>query len=52
MSNDISFGSADFPRILEIMNVNSFILDYTDFWGRNDPDMLAVSRRVLRFRTD
>lgn len=29
-------------RILEILNVNSFILDYTNFWGRNDPDMLQV----------
>jgi hypothetical protein len=33
---------ASFPRILEILNVNSFLLDYTDFWGRNDPDMLEV----------
>ena len=34
---------ASWGRILEILNVNSFLLDYTDFWGRNDPDMLEVS---------
>jgi hypothetical protein len=33
---------ASFPRVLEILNVNSFLLDWTDFWGRNDPDMLEV----------
>lgn len=35
--------AASFPRVLEILNVNSFLGDYTDFWGRNDPDMLEVS---------
>ena len=34
--------TASWPRILEILNVNSFLLDWTDFWGRNDPDMLEV----------
>ena len=34
---------ASWGRILEILNVNSFLLDYTDFWGRNDPDMLEVN---------
>jgi hypothetical protein len=34
---------ASWGRILEILNVNSFLLDWTDFWGRNDPDMLEVS---------
>ena len=29
------------------MNVNSFLLDYTDFWGRNDPDMLEVGNGNL-----
>lgn len=33
---------ASWKRILEILNVNSFLLDWTDFWGRNDPDMLEV----------
>ncbi|KAL1589282.1 hypothetical protein WHR41_02324 [Cladosporium halotolerans] len=42
MSNDIGFGDASWSRILEILNVNSFLLDWTDFWGRNDPDMLEV----------
>ncbi|KAH6908428.1 putative alpha-galactosidase B [Coprinopsis sp. MPI-PUGE-AT-0042] len=42
MANDIGFGTPSFPRILEILNVNSFLLDYTDFWGRNDPDMLEI----------
>jgi hypothetical protein len=36
-------GTASWGRILEILNVNSFLLDWTDFWGRNDPDMLEVS---------
>ena len=35
--------TASWGRILEILNVNSFLLDWTDFWGRNDPDMLEVS---------
>ena len=35
--------TASWGRILEILNVNSFLLDYTDFWGRNDPDMLEVN---------
>ena len=34
-------------RILQILNVNSFLLDYTDFWGRNDPDMLEVGNGNL-----
>jgi hypothetical protein len=37
--------TASWGRILEILNVNSFLLDYTDFWGRNDPDMLEVSSK-------
>jgi len=37
--------TASWGRILEILNVNSFLLDWTDFWGRNDPDMLEVSLR-------
>jgi hypothetical protein len=36
--------TASWGRILEILNVNSFLLDWTDFWGRNDPDMLEVSQ--------
>jgi len=41
----IDSNTASWGRILEILNVNSFLLDWTDFWGRNDPDMLEVSLR-------
>ena len=40
--------TASWGRILEILNVNSFLLDWTDFWGRNDPDMLEVSQSPWR----
>jgi len=40
--------TASWGRILEILNVNSFLLDWTDFWGRNDPDMLEVSLYALK----
>jgi hypothetical protein len=43
-------GTASWGRILEILNVNSFLLDWTDFWGRNDPDMLEVSLPPQRTR--
>lgn len=33
---------ANWARVLEILNVNSFVLDYTNFWGRNGPDILEV----------
>lgn len=44
LSHDAAADSrtASWGRILEILNVNSFLLDWTDFWGRNDPDMLEV----------
>lgn len=47
----IDSNTASWGRILEILNVNSFLLDWTDFWGRNDPDMLEVrpSPQVTRF---
>ncbi|KAI7333842.1 alpha-galactosidase 1 [Hortaea werneckii] len=32
----------NWARVLEILNVNSFVLDYTNFWGRNGPDILEV----------
>ncbi|GIZ36689.1 hypothetical protein CKM354_000015700 [Cercospora kikuchii] len=41
-TNDIGFGNPDWNRVTEILNVNSFLSDYTDFWGRNDPDMLEI----------
>jgi alpha-galactosidase len=34
---------ANWPRVLEILNENSFQLNHTDFWGHSDPDMLEVS---------
>ncbi|KAK5746195.1 hypothetical protein LTR17_000929 [Elasticomyces elasticus] len=43
-TNDIN---PSWSRILEILNVNSFLGDYTDFWGRNDPDMLEVGQGNL-----
>ncbi|KAK4500448.1 hypothetical protein PRZ48_008637 [Zasmidium cellare] len=39
MSNDIQPTWADITRIL---NMNSFLGDFTDFFGHNDPDMLEV----------
>lgn len=44
------FFTASWGRILEILNVNSFLLDWTDFWGRNDPDMLEVSLRPRQIK--
>ncbi|KAI5358344.1 Putative glycoside hydrolase family 27/36, glycoside hydrolase, family 27, aldolase-type TIM barrel [Septoria linicola] len=41
-TNDIGFGNPDWNRVTEILNVDSFLSDYTDFWGRNDPDMLEI----------
>lgn len=42
---------ADWNRVTEILNVNSFLSDYTDFWGRNDPDMLEVRNYSRRLRS-
>ncbi|KAJ6107259.1 hypothetical protein N7523_008582 [Penicillium sp. IBT 18751x] len=39
MSGDIS---ATWARIAEIANENSFKMNYVDFWGHPDPDMLEV----------
>ncbi|KAI1245158.1 hypothetical protein MGN70_012048 [Eutypa lata] len=39
MSTDIG---PRFDWILQILNVNSFILNDVDFWGHNDADMLEV----------
>ncbi|PPJ61380.1 hypothetical protein CBER1_10624 [Cercospora berteroae] len=41
-TNDIGFGNPDWNRVTEILNVNSLLSDCTDFWGRNDPDMLEI----------
>ncbi|KAH8692767.1 alpha-galactosidase 1 [Talaromyces proteolyticus] len=39
MSNDIN---TSWARILNILNQNVFNLDYVNFWGHPDPDMLEV----------
>ncbi|KAL2834795.1 glycoside hydrolase superfamily [Aspergillus pseudoustus] len=53
MSGDISPGRggdgvrAEWARIAEIANMNSFLMNYVDFWGRPDPDMLEVGNGNL-----
>ncbi|KAI9375077.1 glycoside hydrolase superfamily [Aspergillus egyptiacus] len=57
MSGDISPGRgetgpdrariATWERIAEIANENSFLMNYVDFWGRPDPDMLEVGNGNL-----
>ncbi|TVY23919.1 putative alpha-galactosidase B [Lachnellula hyalina] len=37
----------DWPRIAQILNENSFQLNYVDFWGHNDPDMLEIGNGDL-----
>jgi len=37
----------DWDRIAQILNENSFNLNYVDFWGHNDPDMLEVGNGNL-----
>ncbi|KAF9886485.1 hypothetical protein FE257_011392 [Aspergillus nanangensis] len=44
MSGDIT---ADWPRIAEIANENSFYMNSADFWGYPDPDMLEVGNGNL-----
>ncbi|KAK6429752.1 hypothetical protein LTR95_014098 [Oleoguttula sp. CCFEE 5521] len=43
-TNDINSG---WSRILQILNVNSFLGDYADFYGHNDPDMLEIGNGNL-----
>ncbi|KAF2431594.1 putative alpha-galactosidase B [Tothia fuscella] len=40
---------ANWPRVLEILNENAKFLDYTDFWGHSDPDMLEVGNGDLTY---
>jgi alpha-galactosidase len=44
MSADIT---PDWPRIAEILNMNSFLLNNVDFWGHSDADMLEVGNGDL-----
>jgi len=46
MTGDVT---ADWPRIAEILNENSFELNYDNFWGHNDADMLEVGNGNLTF---
>jgi alpha-galactosidase len=39
--------SATWTRILEILNENSFYMNYVNFWGHSDPDMLEVGNGAL-----
>ncbi|KAJ5223303.1 hypothetical protein N7468_007845 [Penicillium chermesinum] len=39
--------SADWSRISQIANENSFLMNYVDFWGHPDPDMLEVGNGDL-----
>ncbi|PVI00156.1 glycoside hydrolase family 27 protein [Periconia macrospinosa] len=43
MSNDIN---PSWERILDIWNQNSFQLNYVDFWGHPDADMLEVGNGI------
>ncbi|PYI01135.1 alpha-galactosidase aglB [Aspergillus sclerotiicarbonarius CBS 121057] len=44
MSGDIT---PTWPRIAEIANENSFLMNYANFWGYPDPDMLEVGNGNL-----
>ncbi|KAJ5948012.1 hypothetical protein N7466_001027 [Penicillium verhagenii] len=44
MSGDIT---AEWSRILQIANENSFLMNYVGFWGHPDPDMLEVGNGNL-----
>jgi alpha-galactosidase len=38
---------ARFSSILGILNMNSFLMEYVDFWGHSDADMLEVGNAGL-----
>ena len=44
MSHDIA---PSWGRIMEILNINVFKLNYVNFWGHNDADMLEVGNGAL-----
>ncbi|KAJ5272357.1 hypothetical protein N7478_007482 [Penicillium angulare] len=44
MSGDIT---AEWTRIAQIANENSFLMNYVNFWGHPDPDMLEVGNGNL-----
>lgn len=45
--NSSKYCIAEWVRIAEIANENTFLLDYVDFWGHPDPDMLEVGNGNL-----
>ncbi|KAI7237952.1 alpha-galactosidase 1 [Hortaea werneckii] len=47
ISNDIAFGDTSWPRIVEIINMNSFLSPFADFYGHNDADMLTIGNGNL-----
>ncbi|KAJ6131781.1 Aldolase-type TIM barrel [Penicillium samsonianum] len=44
ISGDIT---AEWARIMQIANENSFLMNYVNFWGHPDPDMLEVGNGDL-----
>lgn len=49
VSNDIN---DQWSRIVQLINVNSFITDYTNFYGHNDADMLEVGNGDLTIQEE
>ncbi|KAJ5684979.1 hypothetical protein N7536_007598 [Penicillium majusculum] len=47
MSGDIT---ADWARIAQIANENSFLMDYANFWSYPDPDMLEIGNGDLTIK--
>ena len=43
----LTANAAQWSRIAEILNMNSFLAEWSDFTGRNDPDMLEVGNGNL-----
>lgn len=39
--------AANWSKIVELLNANSFYLNHINFWGRSDPDMLEVGNPGL-----
>lgn len=44
MSADIT---PNWSRITQLLNMNSFLMNYNDHWSHSDPDMLEVGNGVL-----
>lgn len=46
-TNKKCINTATWTRIAEIANENSFLMNYANFWGYPDPDMLEVGNGNL-----